>query len=210
MTGSDPITIVLIDDHPVVLAGLRDLLGGMDGLVVVGDYLRGREGLEAVKLYEPSVVILDYHLPDCSALDLLTKLRRDHSRVRRIVLSGMLTDEQVVGTLAHGANGVLFKDSTPELLAECIRSVVGGGTWIAPDIAVRALAKKSDQATEGAADLLSERELIIARLVARGLRNKEIARELAITEGTVKVHVNHIFRKLNVRSRVALSRRLAL
>jgi DNA-binding NarL/FixJ family response regulator len=202
-----PVTLVLADDHPVVLAGLEQLLSLEPGFTILATCGDGLAALAAVRRHRPDVLVLDLQMPRMDGLTVLRELRQTEIVTRTVVLTASLGAHEVLEAVRLGARGVLLKEMAPDLLVRCIRTVAGGGQWLERDSVARALDRllKREVGARHAAELLTTRELDIARLVAQNMRNKEIARQLAITEGTVKIHLHNIYQKLDIDSRVALT-----
>lgn len=203
------IRLVLADDHPLVLDGLLRLFETEVGFTVLAHCTDGEAALEAVRAQRPDVLVLDLRMPRMGGLDLLRALQSDEFKPRVVVLTAGVDDEAVLEAIRLGVKGVVLKEMAPRLLVQCIRTVHGGGRWLERDTVGRALEHMLDRETEARrfADQLTPRELEVVRLVAAGRRNKEIARELSITEGTVKIHIHNIYEKLSVNSRVELATR---
>ena len=202
-----PIRLVLADDHPVVLTGLEQLLALEDDFVVLARCADGEEALRVVREHRPDVLVLDLHMPVKDGLAVLRELHGERLPARVVILTASLGTHDVLEAIRLGARGVVLKDMAPDLLVRCIRTVHAGGQWLERGLATAALNRllEGEASARRAADLLTPRELELVRMVARGLRNKEIARELDITEGTVKIHLHNIYRKVGVDSRVALT-----
>jgi DNA-binding NarL/FixJ family response regulator len=202
-----PIRLVLADDHPILLAGLQQLLSLEADFAIVATCTSGEAALEAVQRLRPEVLIVDLQMPGKDGLAVLRELRADQSRTRTVILTADLDEDDVLEAMRLGVCGVVLKDMAPSLLVQCIRQVNAGGQWLERDLMAKAVDKllRRQAAAKEAADLLTARELEIVRLVAQGQRNKEIAHKLAITEGTVKVHLHNIYDKVRVDSRVGLT-----
>ena len=201
------IRLVLVDDHPIILDGLAHLFAGHTDLAVVARCVDGQEALDAVRKHQPDILVLDLRLPVLDGLSVLRAIREERLPVQTLVLTAAIDDDDVVDAIRLGARGLVLKESAPTDLIRCIRQVHAGGQSI-PE---RYLSRTLDALVRREAGLkdmrssLTPREIDIVRLVALGRRNKGIARELGITEGTVKIHLHNIYRKLQVTSRVALT-----
>ncbi len=200
--------VLLVDDHTLFRSGLETLLErhGIDVIAAVGD---GREGLKLAAETEPDVILLDMRMPDMNGLEVLTALRAEGLRMPIVMLTTSNEEHDLVESLRNGAQGYLLKDMEPSELVDALREIVGGKTVVAPELAgVLARVVQGDtsgEAREQAITPFSEltpRELEILCLLAEGQSNKLIARNLGISDGTVKLHVKSILRKLNVHSRV--------
>jgi two-component system, NarL family, nitrate/nitrite response regulator NarL len=200
--------LVLADDHPVVLAGLAQLLGQEPDLQILAACASGREALAAVRARRPDVLVLDLQMPGEGGLDVLRALRAAGDPTRVVILTGALDEASLLEALRLEVRGVVLKDQAPRLLVACVRAVAAGGSWLESPESARALADltRRERAAEAAARALTRRELEVVRRVAVGRRNKEIARELAITEGTVKIHLSRVYEKLGVDNRASLTR----
>ncbi len=201
-----PISLVLADDHPLVLGGLQSLLAREADMRVLDCCADGLTALHAVERHRPDILVLDVRMPRLDGMAMLQELRRRDLRTRVILLAAELRAAQVTEAAQLGVRGLLLKDMALSTLVQCIRTVYEGGQW-PPH---RSLASATEQwlrQSRGADDpaaLLTARELQVVRCVARGLRNRQIASELAINEGTVKIHLHNACRKLKVDGRLAL------
>jgi two-component system, NarL family, nitrate/nitrite response regulator NarL len=200
------IRIVIADDHPVVLEGLAKLFGGERDFEVVARAMNGDEALRAVSTLAPDVLVLDLRMPGKDGMAVLAEMRRELFATR-IVLLTALNSKDVQVAIRLGVDGVVLKDMALGLLVECVRSVHAGRRWIDKVAAHPTLNATSDREPgTRTTKSLTRRELQIARMVAEGLPSKHVAGTLAITEGTAKLHLHHIYSKLNLRGRVALMR----
>ena len=201
------ISIALADGHPIFLSGMKQTLGSEPDLDVVATCRDGAEALAAVAALQPNVLVTDLHLKKVDGLSLLARLQSLGLATRAVVLTHHLGPDEAIELLRHGAAGVVLKDMAPDLLKRCIRKVAAGGRWIETHSVARALERvlQREAAAQDISKRVSARELEIIRSVAAGLRNKEVARALSITEGTVKVHLHSIYGKLKIRGRGALA-----
>jgi DNA-binding NarL/FixJ family response regulator len=197
-----PTRIVLADDHPIVLGGLDQLLSLESDLQVVARCRAGDEALEAIRRERPDLVIADLSMPALSGIDLL----RDAAGTKVILLTARIQPDEVLEAMRLGVAGIILKESAPTQILDCIHAVVAGEQWIDPVVGRRTLdgVLRRQAGAQRVAGVLTARELEIVRLVAAGLRNKEIADRLFISEGTVKAHLRAIFEKLDVNSRARL------
>jgi two-component system, NarL family, nitrate/nitrite response regulator NarL len=200
--------LVLADDHPLFLDGLEQLLRLEPDLEVVARCIDGEEALRAVRDLKPDILLLDLHMPGKDGLAVLRELARERSPTRVVLLTAALHEDDVLEALQLGVKGVVLKEMAPRLLIQCLRKVHAGGRWVETRSTAKALDRllQREAGSREAAGVLTQRETEIVRLVASGLQNKEIAQRLAITEGTVKVHVHSIYLKLKVSNRVGLMR----
>jgi DNA-binding NarL/FixJ family response regulator len=200
------IRIVIADDHPIVLGGLAQLLSLEPDMTVVARCPNGHEALAAIARHRPDVAVLDLTMPGRSGMDLLRELRATHTPLRVVLLTARIEHEQVLEALKLGVAGIVLKESAPLQILDCIRRVAAGGQWIDQVIGSRTLDRvlRRQSGQVKVAAVLTAREIEVVRMVARGLRNKEIAGQLSITEGTVKAHLRTIFEKVGVDSRARL------
>jgi two-component system, NarL family, nitrate/nitrite response regulator NarL len=195
-------SIVVADDHPMLLDGIGGLLAaaGHDVLARCHD---GQAALEAIKANRPELAILDVHMPHLSGLDLLREARRDKWKTKIIILTASLDPQPIMEALHLKVDGLVLKGAGGDTLLKCIERVMDGEQWLdreAMHQVVDAMSKPIDRPLE-----LTPRETEVARLVSMGSRNKEIARDLDISEGTVKMHLHNLYEKLNVSSRTELA-----
>ncbi|WP_150291520.1 response regulator [Sphingobium estronivorans] len=199
-------SVFLVDDHPVLLRGLADLVAMERDFTVVGSTTQGAEAFAMIDRLKPDLAVLDINMPDVSGLAILRRIRAADLPVRAVFLTAMITPPQAAEALAHGIWGILLKEAAPDTLIDCLRSVAGGRRWFAEDVAVKlgSLPMEAPPPPPGLAGL-TPRELEIAGLACSGLSNKLIARELGAGEGTVKIHLHNIFQKLRINNRTALA-----
>jgi two-component system nitrate/nitrite response regulator NarL len=219
MNLPDKIRVMVVDDHSLFRRGLTALLAHEEGLDVVGEASDGSEALRHVAVLKPDVMLLDNHMPGVRGVDLLPGLLEAAPETRFIMLTVSEDEEDLSAALRAGAVGYLLKTIDGQELAAAIRRAVLGESVVSPEMthklvrafkasvaAPAALAQASNQAERDAAlGTLSPREQDILREIARGASNKEIARALDIAETTVKIHVQHILRKLDLSSRVQVA-----
>jgi two-component system NarL family response regulator len=190
------IRILVVDDHPVVREGLTALINRRPGMRVVAEAGNGREAVEQFELHQPDITLMDLRMPEMDGVEALLAIRQRDPEARIILLTTFDGDEDIYRGLRSGAKGYMLKDSPREELLECIHAVHDGKTWLPPSIAQKL-------ATRVASSDLTMREVEVLRLMVEGKSNKEIATALFISEGTVKIHVNHILEKLGVSGRAA-------
>jgi len=191
---SNKIRLLIADDHTTVLAGLASILGMQPDMVVVAEATNGSEAVEHWRRHSPDVTLLDLRMPKLDGVGALQEIHRENASARIIVLTTYDTDIEIYRAVKAGAQGYLLKDARREELLDCIRKVHAGETCIP-----QALVKKL--ATGISSEDLTERELEVLALLARGKSNKEIGTDLFISESTVKGHLRNLFTKLNVQSR---------
>jgi len=203
-----PITLVLADDHPIFLSGLEDLFRPEPDFQVLARCLEGQAALGAVRQLKPDVLILDLRMPKMDGLGVLREMQKEKLSTRVVVLTAVPDEDEVLEAIRLGVYGVVLKEMAPRLLVQCIRKVAAGEQWLEKRSVSLALEKllKRETATRQIAKVLTPREIEIVRMVADGLRNKVIAERLYLSEGTVKVHLHHIYEKLKVDSRLQLAR----
>ena len=200
------IRLVIADDHPIVLDGLEQLFRLETDCEVVARCRDGEETLRTVRSLQPDVLVLDVRMPRGDGLELLAALREERLPTRVVLLTAALDDEQLLVAIRRGVEAVVLKEMAPQRLLETVRRVHGGERWLEPALVARALASSQREGSAGRrAEQLTPREREIVRMVARGLRNRAIAEQLHIAEGTVKIHLHNIYEKLAVNGRVELA-----
>ena len=201
---SEQATVMIIDDHPLLRKGLRQLIEMEDELLLVAEASSGMEAIPLAVEHEPDLIILDLNMPDMNGIETLAKIREQSVASRIVVYSVSDQDEDVVAAITGGADGYLLKDMEPEDVVEKIKQAVLGKMVISDRLTeVLATALRHPQKNDSNVyDSLTTREQEILQLIAKGMSNKLIARELNISDGTVKVHVKHLLKKMNLRSRV--------
>lgn len=197
-------TILVIDDHPLMRKGIIQLIAMEDSLRLAGEAGDGRQGLELARQLRPDLILLDLNMRGLSGLDTLKALKATDLDARVIILTVSDSEEDVVAALRAGADGYLLKDMEPEDVLNSLRAAALGRMALGEGVgAILAVALRHESEPRSADSVrLTEREREILSLIAAGYSNKLIARELKIAEGTVKVHVKHLLRKLDLDSRV--------
>ena len=200
-------TVLLADDQELVRAGLRTVLDDQDGIEVVGEAANGREAVDRARELRPDVVVMDVRMPELDGIAATRELARDgDGRPRVLVLTTFDLDEYVFDAVKAGASGFLLKDATPARLAAAIHAVDEGDSLLAPDVTRRLVerfaASPVGPDANGPLGELTERELEVLALVARGLSNGEIGERLVVSLPTVKTHVGRVLMKLGLRDRV--------
>ncbi len=191
---SHVITVLVVDDHPLLRDGVAFALSGEPDMRIVAYAADGRSAIEAFREHRPDVTLMDLQLPDMSGVDAMCAIRSTFPEARILVLTTYRGDVQVANALKHGASGFLLKASLRKELRDAIRAVKARRRVISPDAA-------ADLAEYIGGDMLSERELQVLERVARGYANKQVASDLGISEDTVKAHMKNIMSKLDAKDR---------
>jgi len=201
------IRIAIADDHAVLRESLVALFGNQRDFEVCGAAANGVEALKIVQACHPDVLVLDLFMPDGDGFEVLRTLDRAGNRVASVVLTGSENQLDYVQVVRLGARGLVLKGDNPEVLFSAIRSVAGGELAFKDDVARQVLNSMASESrhTQHSLHRLSDRERQIAALVARGLRNRDIAQQLSISENTVKRHMQSIFNKTGARDRLELA-----
>ncbi len=198
----EPISVLLIDDHRVVRQGLRDFLELQDDIEVVGEAGSGEEGVKAVQDKLPDVVLMDMVLPGIDGVEATRRVKAASPSTQVIVLTSFADDNKVFPAIKAGAISYLLKDVQPEELAKAIRAAQRNEAVLHPEVAAKLMQEfNAPRPAENSAEQLTEREMDVLRLIARGKSNKEIADTLIISEKTVKTHVSNILSKLHLADR---------
>jgi two-component system nitrate/nitrite response regulator NarL len=197
-------TVVIVDDHPLFRRGLTQLLGTLPCFSLLGEASNGKEGIELVKHCRPDLLLLDLNMKDMSGLEVLKAIKAADLDTRVVMITVSDQAEDLIAALRCGADGYLLKDMEPEQMLENLQAAASGRIIVSEALThLLAVALRQQKRPENPADAgLTEQELRILECIANGKSNKLIGRELDIAEGTVKVHVKHILRKLGLRSRV--------
>jgi len=202
------IRVVIADDHAVLRESLAALLAAQKDLEVAGTASNGTEAVEVVQKTQPDVLVLDLFMPNGDGFDVLRTLERAGHRVASVVLTGSENHPDYVQVVRLGARGLVLKGDNPDKLFTAIRTVANGELAYADEVAlgiITAMAEEPQQRAPSNMNRLSDREKQIAYLVARGLKNRDIAAELSISENTVKRHLQSIFSKTGARDRLELA-----
>lgn len=204
MHAEKPCTVMAIDDHPLFRKGVADLINLVDSLTLIGEAASGQEGLEKAIELKPDMILLDMNMKGMGGIKTLEALKATDLESRVIVLTVSDNEENVVAAFRAGADGYLLKDMEPEDILERLQTAASGQFVISDELTellAHALREDALPKTPSQAGL-TDREEQILDLISGGFSNKLIARKLEITEGTVKVHVKHMLKKLNLRSRL--------
>ncbi|MFO7742848.1 MAG: response regulator transcription factor [Anaerolineae bacterium] len=199
------ITVVVVDDHPVVRAGMQKALDAAADISVVAEGASGAQALRLVDRHRPDVLLLDVRLPDLSGVEICQRLHNRAVDTAILILTAYDDARTVFGLLERGASGYVLKDEALEILVSAVRAAAGGETWLSPAVASqvvsRAVGDVSSESTESSPFSLTPRETEVLRLLAQGLDNASIAECLVVTKRTVQNHVSNIYAKLGTASR---------
>ena len=201
------VNVVIADRHPVVLQGLTNLLDAGSGFKVVSSSSDGASCIEAIRRLVPDIAIFDISMPGLTGLEILAIANSENLPTRLILFTASFDDRELVIAAAAGACGVIPKDVTPEIFVQSLRQVADGRKLLPRSCSDRVVSQEQGNIAiaENVLTVLTDRERQIMRLVSEGLSNKEIGRSLNITDGTIKVHLHHIFQKLDVSNRTVLA-----
>ncbi len=197
----EPVRVLIADDHPIVRRGLRAFLELQDSVEVVGEAADGEEAVRQVEALLPDVVLMDLVMPRLDGIEAIRRIREVSPSTRAIVLTSYADDARIFPAVQAGAAGYLLKDVEPSQLLEAIRAVGRGEALLHPAVAARLMQEFAANRGQPGAGALTEREMDVLRLIARGCSNKEIAVELVLSEKTVKTHVSNILAKLHLADR---------
>jgi DNA-binding NarL/FixJ family response regulator len=200
------VRLVLADDHRIILEGLEQLFQREKDFEVMATVTTGEEALTAVRKHHPDVLVLDIRMPNGDGLSVLRQIHTEKLPTRVVLLTATLDEDEVLEAMQNGVSGLVLKESAAVGLVQTVRRVQRGERALEPSLVSRALdrlAQRED--AKKIAEVLSKRETEIVKMVAAGLRNKEIALKLSIGEGTVKTHLHTIYEKLGVHGRVELT-----
>jgi two-component system, NarL family, nitrate/nitrite response regulator NarL len=195
--------LLLADDHPMIRAALEVLLRDTD-FEIVGMAGGVQAALEQVGRLEPDILLLDIQMPDGSGLDVLRRIRATKLPIRVVLLTAMIDGPTLLEAKALKVEGIVLKNSDPAFLIECLDSVGAGRNWYDPELTER-LNRLASSSSGGGGVSLAPREMQLIGFVRKGMRNREIAEQLGVTEGTVKVYLHAIFEKLDLSNRTELA-----
>jgi two-component system, NarL family, nitrate/nitrite response regulator NarL len=200
------IRLVLVDDHPIILHGLQRLFEHEADIEVVRTCTKIDEAVDAVRAFAPDVLVLDLKMQDGHGLDVMRALKAEGRGCPTVILTAAMHDDELTDAMALGVAGIVLKESPPASVVDCVRDVHRGERRIDLETLTRAVEHRRPRphASGERTPPLTPRETEIVRLVAQGLRNKELAQRLSITEGTVKIHLHNIYDKLGVDGRLEL------
>jgi DNA-binding NarL/FixJ family response regulator len=200
------IRLVLADDHRIILEGLEQLFRREKDFEVIGTATNGEDTLTAVRTKKPDILVLDINMPKGNGLWVLKNVHREKLKTRVVLLTATLDDDEVLEAMQSGVSGLVLKEAAAVNLVDTVRKVQRGERALEPMLVSRALERLSQrEEAKKIVEVLSRRETEIVKMVAAGLRNKEIATKLSIGEGTVKTHLHTIYEKLGVHGRVELT-----
>ena len=196
-------SVVIADRHPVVLQGLTNVLSAESGFKVVACCSDGTDCIEAIRSLVPDIAILDISLPGLTGLEILTIANFESLPTRLVFFTASVEDREMIVSAAAGAYGVILKDVAVEILVQSLREIADGQRLLPLPTVPREQGNVANR--ENVLTVLTERERQIMRLVSGGLSNKEIGRQLNITDGTIKQHLHHIYQKLEISNRTVLA-----
>lgn len=204
LAPEDQYTIILIDDHPMLRSGVKQLISLEPQLKVIGEASSGQQGIELAEKLDPDLILLNLNMPGMNGLETLDQLRTRTLSGRVVVFSVSNHEDDVISALKRGADGYLLKDMEPEDLLRSLHQAAAGQVVLSEALTpvLAASLRESRPSSERDVQQLTPRECDILKLIAQGLPNKMIARKLMITESTVKVHVKHLLKKMKLKSRV--------
>lgn len=203
MIMADTIHLVIVDDHAVVRQGLRAFLATEGDIEILGEASNGREAVEQTGKLQPDVVLMDLVMPELDGIGATAIIKQSYPQIEVLVMTSFIEDEKVFGAMRAGATGYVLKDADPEDVVHAIRSAAHGESPLDPRV-VRRLMQEFTPAKpkpESTSEPLSEREIEVLKLVARGCSNQQIAEQLIISPKTAKTHVSNILSKLGLASR---------
>jgi DNA-binding NarL/FixJ family response regulator len=202
-----PVSVVVADDHPVVLRGLVDLLTAEKEFNVVASCTNGAGCVNAIREFAPAIAVIDICMPGLNGLEVLAAATAEELPTRIVLLTAIAHDRDIRAATAGGVHGIVLKEFAPDVLLHCLREVAAGRKWLPPEIVDAALAREKKRGSRLALvdEVLTQREREVMHLVAEALTNKEIARRLNICDGTVKIHLHNVYQKVAVTNRTALA-----
>lgn len=199
---ADPITILIVDDHPIVRKGLRTLLLSEADFPTVYEAENGLQAIQIVQQHHPQVILMDLVMSPINGVEAIGRIKEIHPQARILVLTAYAEDDKVFPAIKAGASGYVLKDIPPEELLQAVRDVANGQSFLHPTIAARLMHEITQISTPlENSDPLTERELEVLRWIARGLSNQEIAAQLHVSERTITTHISNILDKLHLANR---------
>jgi two-component system, NarL family, nitrate/nitrite response regulator NarL len=199
------VSLVIADPHPVVVCGLTSLLNAENDFHVVASFHDGRSCIQAIRDLAPDIALLDMSLPGQTGLEVLAAVTSEHLPTRIVFLTAAAEDRDLIVAVARGAYGIIHKDAPPDVLVQSLRQVAAGRRLLPFAGFESQQAQQGSNGNEDVLMVLTEREREIVRLVSEGLSNKEVGRQLNISDGTIKVHLHHVYQKLAISNRTALA-----
>jgi two-component system NarL family response regulator len=206
-TSDEPIRVLIVDDHALFRRGLELVLSAEHGIEIVGEAADGNAAVEQAGALTPHVALMDVRMPGASGIEAARRIRANHPHVKVLMLTVSEDEEDLFAAVRAGAAGYLLKEVSIDEVANAVRVVARGHSLVSPSMASKLLAEfnvlsRRVEDLYGTSPRLTDREIEVLRLVAKGLSNKDIAAELVIAENTVKNHVRNILEKLQLRSRM--------
>ena len=201
------ISVIIADDHPMMSGGIASVLGAQTDIDIIVACNTGKSAAAAIRQFVPDVAVLDIGISDLNVLDVLSSIAADGFKTKVVCLTAAPNGHEITAAVAMGARGIIFKDTARDSIVDCVRDVFHGKHWFPaarPDVAPERKIARRPQG-KPLIKALTARQRQIALLVCNGLSNKQLGQQLNLTEGTVKVHLHKIYRKLGVRNRAALS-----
>jgi two-component system, NarL family, nitrate/nitrite response regulator NarL len=200
-------SIVVADDHPVVLHGIVTLLRNDERFKIVAICTNGQESVEAIRNFSPDLALLDINMPELNGLDVLKAVKEARIETRVIFLAAAPSDNQIIVARESGAFGIMLKEEAADTLLGCLHAVANGQKWYPAELLSGALERTKEHRSQIAKveNLLTRREIEVMLRVANGLSNKDVGNQLNISEGTVKIHLNNIYHKIGINNRTALA-----
>ena len=194
------VSVILVDDHPLVLSGLRALIQSHPRFHIVGEFSDGDAALAAIRQQKPTIAVLDLKIGKCSGLSILGAVVDDALSTRIVLLAALMDDAEIYAAIDHGVHGMLLKDWAPDTLIDCLNAITGGRRWL-PEALVKEPLERENvrrRLAEDISERLTRREREVALLIVDGLTVKQVADRLRLSEGTVKLHLHAVFQKLRV------------
>ncbi|MFN2304067.1 MAG: response regulator [Anaerolineales bacterium] len=201
--SEQPIKVLVVDDHPIVIGGTRAFLEEIEDIEVIGEAYNGAMAIEEYHKLKPDVILMDLIMPEMDGIEAIEQITKEDPDAKILVLTSFITDDKVFPAIKAGAMGFLLKDSEPEELIKAIRNVYQGQVSLHPSIARKVLKELGRPSTDKPIpDPLTDRETEVLKLLSKGYDNHQIAEELFIAEVTVRTHISRILRKLQLANRV--------
>jgi two-component system nitrate/nitrite response regulator NarL len=207
MADEAALSVVIADDHPVVLSGIKSLIQNDRMFQVLAACSDGISALKEIRELQPDLAVLDISMPGLTGVEVLRVLDKEKCKTRVIFLTALASDDQILEAVARGARGLMLKEMAADDLLECLRTVSAGALWLPKTLIEQAQKREQKRINEVESidSSLTAREREIVLLVAEGLSNKEVARKTGVTEGTVKIHLHNIYQKLGVANRTTMA-----